>query len=132
MGERIQKVKNHIRAYRVTYISCGITAVGVAGFTCLIMRGRHAENSMGSDRLDGESVRSLLFFSNGNNLVTSIEREGRGHPGYIVRCLETNQIFGSQNKAANAMRISEKLISKHINGEFDHANGYHFERIQAA
>ena len=60
---------------------------------------------MGSDRLDGESVRSTLFFSNGNNLVTSIERECIG---YIVRCLK--QIRYSVLKTKTAIEVSKTYI----------------------
>lgn len=138
MKERIEKIKTHIYKHRVVY-SCSVTAVVVAGITFIVMRGRYAEIKRVSDEdliLNKLFVRPFNFLSNNNdinaNIITVIEREGRGHPGYIVRCLETGEVFLSQTQAAIVMEIPATVISDHLRGKFDHANGYHFERICAA
>lgn len=75
-------------------------------------------------------VRPLAFLSKQNTaVVTVIEREGRGHPGYLVRCLETNDIYPSQTAAAKALDIPPSVITDHINGKFPDAHGFHIERI---
>ena len=61
-----------------------------------------------------------------------IDREGRGHPGWPVRNLETKHVFLSQKEAANAFNIPESLMSGHINGKFPDVDGLHFERINFA
>lgn len=103
------------------------------------MRGRYALASNAAlGTPDAQSVsgymRPLTFFSNKttNTMVTVVEREGRGHPGYLVRCLETNEIFPSQKNAANILNVPAQVISKHLSGEYNDANGYHLERINIA
>jgi len=128
-NEKWQAVKDHLNRNQAAYISGVTTGILCAGTTMLIMRGRHAENSMSSDGHDGVTMRLFNFFRNNNSIVTVIEREGRGHPGYLVRCIESGNVFTSQSKAANSMNIPEIVISKHLTGKFPDANGYHFERI---
>lgn len=105
----------------------------VAGFTLLVMRGRHADMQSVSDGSAMITVRPFSIFSNKQitNVVTVIEREGRGHPGYLVRCLETGQTFISQAEAASVMNVSPSMLSSHINGSFDNVNGLHFHRLAA-
>ena len=146
-----EKTKKHIKKYKTTY-SCITTGVAVATFTCIIMRGRHAENPMGSDRLDGESVRSfrdkmskhigrgtsvtaergisvLADRSVVTNNVSYISSRRQGGPSWVIRCIETGKIFTSQLNAANEMNLSSSEISKHLNGIMNDVRGYHFERI---
>ncbi|HEY1247418.1 MAG TPA: hypothetical protein VGE97_00380, partial [Nitrososphaera sp.] len=122
----VEEVKAHVKKHQVAY-SFGAGAV-VAGFTCLIMRGAYA----GIQRVPGGSdtihVKPLAFFSR-QNVTTVIEREGRGHPGYIIQCLETGKIFRSQIEAAANMNVYPSLMSGHLNGKFPDVHGYHFERI---
>jgi len=130
MHERFEKIKAHLEKHKTLY-ACVATAAGVATFTAVIMRGRYVENPMGSNGHDGATVRLLSFLSNRPSVVTVIQREGRGHPGYIVRCIETGDVFLSQTQAAAAMLIPEKVISHQITGKTLDANGYHFERVAA-
>lgn len=130
----VDGVKEHIKRHKVAY-SCGVTAVVTAGITCLIMKGRHAELLSGSDTAENSVfVRPFNLFSNrcNVNVVNVLEREGRGHPGYIVRCLETGTEFFSQKKAASNENVSDAIMSLHLRGKIDDINGYHFERLQVA
>lgn len=65
-----------------------------------------------------------------NEIITVLAR--RGHPGWIIRCKETGEVFASQNRAAEVMGISKGVLSGHLNGKLDNAAGYTFERIQEA
>lgn len=131
MNETIQKVKTHFRENKKTYIAFG-GGIAFAAITMLLVRDRHAKTRGVSDGLDAVTVRPLSFLSNQkNNIVTVIEREGRGHTGYIVRCLETGDIYTSQNQAANAMGIPASVVSGQITGKFPDADGYHFERLSS-
>lgn len=131
----LEKARAHLKKHKTAYIS---TAVGIAsaGFTVIVMRRRHAELSFGSDgqgNLETPATMRLLNFfasrNSANQYVTVVSREGRGHPGYIVKCLETDKTFSSQHQAAKAFDIPEAILSKHLNGIFGDALGYHFERL---
>lgn len=132
MNERIEKIKDHFRENKAAYISGGLGIIAGAGFTCIIMRGRHARIQGVLDTAENSVfVRPLSILSNGmtNNVVNVIERGGRGHPGYIVQCLETGETFASQVQAANKMNIPEVLLSAHLRGKFPDVDGFHFERL---
>lgn len=129
------KIKAHFVEHKELYIGLGI-GVGVAGITAIIVRGRHAEVQRVSDEdpsVKRVIVRPLNILSNRpattSSVVTVIERDGRGHPGYITRNLETNRYFPSQTKAAEEFDIPLSVMSDHIRGKFEDANGLHFERI---
>ena len=76
------------------------------------------------------AIRPLSFFST-QNVVTVIEREGRGHPGYLVRCLETGRVFPSQDAAARSIGAYPSILSSHLQGKHSDVFGLHFERIAA-
>lgn len=63
------------------------------------------------------------------NITTVLNRAGRGHPGWPVQNLETNQVFFSQKQAADAFGISETFLSGHLQGKYPDANGLHFQRV---
>jgi hypothetical protein len=129
MKERIEKIKQHIRDNREIYIAAGAGLVAGAGITLLITRGRHA----GIQGVPGTAENSVFVrpfnFLSPNTILTVFEREGRGHPGYIIQCLETGETFPSQVQAANVMNIPETLLSAHLRGKFPDVDGLHFERL---
>ena len=63
------------------------------------------------------------------NQVSYFASERQGPPSWVVRCIETGNVFTSQRSAAFAMEISESNISRQLNGLKDQADGYHFERL---
>lgn len=132
----LDEVKNHFERNKATYLT-----LGIAGITLLIMKGRIETLAYGgvSDRsivgnaaLDRINIRPFLFFSKQTiNVVSVIEREGRGHPGYLVRCLETNQTFPTQGEAARHFASDATTMSRHIVGILPNVKGFHFERLAA-
>ena len=66
------------------------------------------------------------------NNVSFVSVPRQGPPSWIIRCVETNDIFISQASAALKMELPQSEISKHLNGVMDHVRGYHFERIAMA
>ena len=127
----LNEVKAHVGRHKVAY---SVGTVVIAGITFAIVRGRYV--MVGNAALngsDGITVRPLSFFSNKQmvNVVSVVEREGRGHPGYMVRCLETGVRYVTQEDAAKAIGADPTIMSRHINGIFDNAKGLHFERIAA-
>lgn len=128
MNERLEKIKTHVIEHKTAYISVAVGVVS-AGFTYLIMRGRHAGMQSVPDGPAKVTMRPFLLFSSKNNIVTVVEQEGRGHPGYVVRCLETGLTYSTQGEAARAYNVSPSMISSHINRKIDNVNGLHFERV---
>jgi len=138
MNERLEKIKNHVKKHKVAY-SCVATGVVVTGITTLIVRGRYV--SLGNAGLNGSNtadssvtMRPFIFnlmAKQSGNVITTIEREGRGHPGYVTRCLETLVDYTSQADAARWAGVSPGVMSKHIAGLLPNAGGYHFEHVPA-
>jgi hypothetical protein len=101
--------------------------ISIAGITCVIMRGSDA----GIHRVpEAIAIRPLSIFSR-QNVVTVIERDGRGHPGYLVQCVETGQIFPSQDAAARSVGAYPSILSSHLQGKHPDVYGFHFKRMVA-
>lgn len=103
------------------------------------MRNQHAglidraQRGLQDHRVHGISPFSFNFLTkeSGNitNIVNVLEREGRGHPGYMIRCIETLEEFSSQDKAAFNENVSSMIMSLHIRGKIPDVNGLYFERV---
>jgi hypothetical protein len=133
MGNKIQIVKTHLRENKKVYVASGITAVVVAGITALIMRDNTALGGV-RERFNahgGLTNTASFNFRNSQviNVTTVLDREGRGHPGWPVRNLETKRIFFSQREAAMALDIPEGRLSGHLKGLYPDVDGLHFERV---
>jgi hypothetical protein len=126
---KIERIKRHFKERKDLYVGIGI-GIGITGITCLIMRGRHASVPRVLDGPARVTVRPLAFLSNQRtNVVAVIERAGRGHPGYLVRCLETGEIYLSQIEAASAINTYPSVMSGHLQGKLPDVHGMHFERV---
>ena len=138
--ETQDKIKNHFKRNAGAYV----TLVGVcvlAGITTVIMRERSTrvaeEFPLGVQRppknshweYSGSNFFSNSFNKDSFNVINVIEREGRGHPGYLTRCLETGLTYKTQAVAAREHGLSPTKMSNHLNGMLDHVGGYHFDRI---
>lgn len=65
-----------------------------------------------------------------NSVQTILER--RGHPGNIIRCKETGEVFASQNRCAELLGITPASLSQHLRGKAEHAGNLHFEILGEA
>lgn len=129
----LNKVKEHVRKHKGVYLIGSY--VVVAGITYYIMRGTRVQGALGINGVQGapSNTASLIFRNKQTiNVLTVLEREGRGHPGWPVRNLETKHIFLSQKAAADAFDISKQMMSGHLNGKFPDIDGLHFERVNLA
>jgi hypothetical protein len=61
-----------------------------------------------------------------------VEKEGRGHPGYMVQRIEDGLVWVSQKQAAIAVEVDPSRMSNHLNGRTPQINGEHFARVQLA
>jgi hypothetical protein len=123
-----KNVRSHFERHKIAY-SFG-AGLAIAGITCLIMRGVRSQHigrgiSVTADRgisvvADGSVVKDNLFL---------ISSRRQGAPSWVVRCLETGEIFSSQLSAAKEMNLPASELSQHFNGKMDHVRGFTFERI---
>ena len=127
MCPSFEKIKAHVKRRQAIYSFCG--GIVIAGITCGIMKGRYADFLRSSDRTAMTVfVRPFAFLSK-QTIVNVIHREGRGHPGYMVLCRETGDVFSSQAEAAAEIGTSAQNMSSHLNGRFSDVYGLHFERL---
>ncbi len=103
MSDRIKKIKNHLREKKVTYVvGTGCLVVGTAiGFFAL---------GGGVQVVDSLKI-TLINWKSPHTSQTILIRQG--HPGYIVRCKETGELFASLNSAAKAKGINPGNLSHH-------------------
>ena len=127
MGEekKLDKVKQHFKRNSKLYLGIGI-GTGVT-IVCGVV---FANTSTGKNYINCFNVNWKSTFKPTTVIVTELER--RGHPGYIIRCLETDKKYASQNHAAELLKINPSDLSKHLNGERDSVKGLTFERLGEA
>jgi hypothetical protein len=65
-----------------------------------------------------------------NVVTTNLTR--RGHPGYIVKCLETGEMFASQRRAAEALGVNRYELYKQLQDIVPTAGGYTFKKMGEA
>jgi hypothetical protein len=124
----IDKVRKHVKRHQVAY-SFGAGVV-VTGVTVFIFRSALSNSPNGPLSV----MRPLFVFSNDNKMVNVIAvaaRDGRGHPGYPVICTETGDFFWSQGGGALWAGVSDRAMSRHLNGIASDVGGWHFERVPA-
>lgn len=125
----MSKLKTHLKQHKTFYIGIS-TGIALAGITVLIMKGRLALQSPPEP-----SFADSGFFFSGNragrdiNVTANIHNGTRGHPGFLTSFLETGELFHTQGEAASAYGVNPKVMSEHLRGFHDTANGYHFKRV---
>lgn len=128
MEHKLEKIKEHFKKHKTTYI-VGIGGVAFATITYAIVRGV-ASQPIGVGIADvasgGIAVAGKKVVMSNVSLISS---NRQGSPSWVVRCLETDEVFTSQRKAALAMNLSQAELSQHLNDARDHVNGNTFERI---
>ena len=87
-----------------------------------------------ADCLGTESVDSFSFLNNtkiakGANITTNIYNKTKGHPGFVTRCVETGELFETQNAAASFFEIPPSILSRHLNEGLELREDLHFERL---
>lgn len=143
----MSKLKIHLKRHKTFYVGLG-TGIVLAGITVLIVKGRLALQSppgpsfadSGKElctKLDARMEWSektptgsfIYGYNNHNNTITTIHNGGRGHSGYVTRCVETGELFATQGDAARTYGIPETILSKHLNYGRDLVENLTFERV---
>jgi hypothetical protein len=63
------------------------------------------------------------------NNVSFIAANRQGPPSWVIRCIETDEVFTSQRKASLKLGIPQDELSQQLNGIRDTVRGRTFERI---
>lgn len=107
--EQAVKVKQHVRDNKTTYfVGAGCL---VAGY---LLR-----------RQLSPAVPALVNTINNNPVFNNTVNNG-GYMRKIVRCLETDEMWPSMTKAAEAAGHSLKTMSQHIHGHTESLDGLHY------
>lgn len=95
----MQKVKNHIEKHKASYLVGTGVVVGVAAGV-VIGRG------------DINVIVKSKNVATGNGIVTVLQR--RGHPGIVVRHVETGELFASMRRAREALNVTPQTMKKMV------------------
>lgn len=118
---KFESVKNHLRNNKVTYIACGVTAVVVAGTTCIILKKPSLVSNTAIQILPWKSPQTIEIYV-----------EALGDPGNIIQDLVTGTVYASQNEAARALGVNQGLISRHLAGKLADVKGHTFAKLGKA
>ena len=119
---RTQKVKDHVKKHKGVYIA-GTAGVAVGATAAVVLTKSNIQI------VDSCKVTLLQWKSPTVNTVQLVSRTNASN---AVQCLETGEVFASQNRAADLLGISKSALSKHLNGLRPHASGLHFQRLTDA
>lgn len=116
---KLDKVKKHLSDNKAIYISAGIgLGVGIITTALLLPRVNVSQVAIGKD------ITQLQ--------ITEVHLARRGHPGNVIKCNETGELFASQGRAATLLGLSKSNISKHLNGLQPNVDGMTFTKVGEA
>lgn len=118
------KAKQHIQDHKNVYLAAGGGLV-VGGISVLLGTQDVSATIKTTTVLPWKSTVT-------HNITQTTTLIRRGHPGYVIKCLETGELFASQGRTADVMGISAANLSQHLNGKYPHAGGFTFERMGEA
>lgn len=104
------QIKDHFDKHRNAYILAATLVGGVIVGKILFGRAQIINNT---------AVASPVV-----NAVANATNGGYMHK--IVKCMETGQMWETVKEAAEAMKVSPSMMSKHLNGHKDHISELHF------
>lgn len=128
MGQRIERVKTHVKENKRTYIACAGTAVVTAVGTLMVISRKQMAAIDASNNINAALVwkpRQEL-----NQYV--IELVERSTPSKAVHLIGTDRYFSSLHEAARETGHSVTKISRNVNGHIPDLNGDVFEVLQPA
>jgi hypothetical protein len=111
VGTKYQKAKQHVQDNRNSYLAgAGGLAVGALGVLLLTRSPLQINNTVAP-------VISPVF--------TNVVNNG-GYMRKIVRCIETDEMWPSVSKSAEAAGVSIAKMSQHLNDHKGHVNNLHY------
>lgn len=124
VGKRVEEVREHIKENRSVYISSGISLVAGLGMG-LAMRNKTVAIQKAKNV-------GLIVWKPVQNLEQTTTLIRRGHPGFVIKCQETGEVFASKNRAAEVMGVNRANLNLHLQGKMPSVNGYHFVNLGEA
>jgi len=126
--EKVWQIQDHFAANKKIYLT-GIGCFAVGYILCerspfMMNTGPEVIQTISGD----DNIATVVNRSKNVNIITTYLNV-RNYPANPVRCVETSKEWPSQTEAAEAMGILTSILSRHLNGKLENANGYHFERI---
>jgi hypothetical protein len=126
---KIENVKTHFKENKKLYIGIGIgVAVGVTA--TVVLAKMDVINVTDSFKLELGTIKYKSPTTTNNIVVTELAR--RGHPGNMIMCNETGEVFASQARAASANSVNPASLSKHLSGKLDNVKGLTFSNLGEA
>lgn len=119
----MSKISDHFDRHHKTYKVLGVgVLIGVT--TTLIITKTQTGNT---------AVQKVVAFRTGDitqNVIQQLSR--RGHPGIVVRCNETGEIFASIKRASELLELDRTALTRHLQGLKDSVGGFTFEVLGEA
>lgn len=123
----IRRAVEHIKRNKNVYIFGAIALVGG------LVLGTYLGRTSAGQKAVAKTIQILSWKPVAHTtLIQEIHLERRGHPGNIVKCLETGEVFASQNRAADLLGVSRTSLSNRLKGLSESASGFHFEKLGEA
>lgn len=117
----VDQIKKHFKKHKETYIVGGVClATGIVIGSVIMLQ-------KNTTLIDVSSIRVLSSGDNNTFIVAA-----NGDPGNVVRCLEDNVLYPSQNAAAKALNVDKATVSRHLNGALPDVKGIYLERLGKA
>lgn len=112
------EVKDHVERNRVVYYP--MVLIGTVVVTAIVTRRVSTRPIFLAKKIEIKD--SVL-------LIKTYERQ-QGPPSWVIRCLENDRIYHSQEHASRALNLSKGHLSMHLNNARPQGvGGYHFERV---
>lgn len=125
MGERMEKVKSHLKENKKSYIACGVTAVVTAVGTIVVMCRKKVV-------VGDQDIVQVLSYKPHANQHLEVWIEALGDPGNVIQDTTTGTIYPSQGQAARELGLTPSRISNQLNGRTPHVEGHTFAKIGKA
>ena len=125
---KTKEIKDHFARNKQLYLGLGIGLAVGAGAGAGAMAYRTMSLNASVRMIAPVSWKPHL--ENNQIIVQSLER--RGHPGTVVRCLETGETFASEARAASMLSVNRTTLRRHLDGLTSNVAGLTFERLGEA
>lgn len=128
--KKFDKVKSHLKDNKNVYIASGIGATAAtAGFLLGRKFPRLAPEDV-TKLVAKNKNQALLIWKPTQNITQTVIR--RGHPGFLVQCKETGEVFASIRRAAEMMKVDPTTLRRHLHGLVENVGGFTFEILGEA
>lgn len=112
------RVKNHISEHKTIYTAGTIVVVGGVAF---YLGARFGSANAVTNKASNKAM--IVFGDQTIKIITVVQRDGRGHPGYPVMNMITKEWWKSATACAEAEGIPIGLLRGCLQGKFSDVDG---------